>query len=231
MLLTLLQNGPGVKASDILALSPAFWFRWNTGITEAGGFASAVADQSGNARNLSQGSGASQPAVTNGILAPDGNNKSMDSTSFALAQPFTWFFLMNQVVFGVGDTLVDGINGARGRVAQGAAQPALLLDSDGTIGGGVASNTNLALNTWGRVCCIFNGASSSITVEGGTPTTGNPGTTGIDAGLRFFTRGDGGSLYIEARLAEAILLPVAASAAQQATVLTWLQQQRMYAGV
>lgn len=83
----------------------------NTGITQAGGFASAWADQSGASNNLSQATGANQPAVDgSGIMTFDGVSDLMQTADFGLgvARSFMLRIKMNSLVSG--RVILDGLN-------------------------------------------------------------------------------------------------------------------------
>ena len=63
------------------------------------------------------------------------------------------------------------------------AEPQLVLQGDGAA---LATNSNLALDTWGIVRFLYNGANSSLQINETAATTGDTGTTGVDR-FEFFS--------------------------------------------
>lgn len=159
-----------------LALSPQLWVKSDTGITIVTGV-SQWDDQSGNANHLSQGTGTRQPtvvaAVLNGIqgIQFDGTSDLMTSPAFVRTSPSTVFAVMRQDTWTVNDFAFEA--GAAGAFAmrQITATPTLGLFS----GGAGPATTDLAVNTFGVVTAIFNGASSVIQIGNNAEVSGNDG--------------------------------------------------------
>lgn len=159
----------------------AAWFRKGVGITSDSGAVSTWADQTGFARHLVQATGSAQPtAQADGSVLFDGSNDYMNTAAFALAQPLTVYLVMKQVTWG-GAGQAHFIDGAANNTmaiwAEGST-PAI----DAYAGARIGNNYNLAVDTWGVVCAVFNGASSLLQVDDTTPTTGDCGS-GIAGGI------------------------------------------------
>jgi len=151
--------------------SPAAWYKFNTGITVTGSGVSAWTDQSGNSRTLLQGTDAARPALqADGSILFDGTDDFLAAT-FTLSQPATIYLLARQVTWTNSEVFFDGVAGNRMGLLQSATTPKMVLYA----GTGSTENANLAVNTYGAIACVFNGASSSLTVNNTTATTGNPG--------------------------------------------------------
>jgi len=94
--------------SYIGSLSPAAWYRYNQGITSAGGFVSAWDDQSGNARHLLQATGTNQPSLeADGSITFDGVDNFM-RVIFAITQPVTCYVVWRGNTAVANARIVDG---------------------------------------------------------------------------------------------------------------------------
>src|SRR6185369_16031814 len=118
----------GGRGNIVRSLSPAAWFRFNRGITQAGGFASQWADQSGNGRHLKQPTGTNQPAVNaDGSLLFDGVDNFMQCDAFTLNQPFTVALKMKQVTWTSSDCIFDGNTALSALLNQASISPILFM--------------------------------------------------------------------------------------------------------
>lgn len=192
----ILRSGGGFSP---LELAPVAWYRFGFGVTSSGGLVSAWADNSGNNRHLLQATETNKPAVANGILSGDGNDNFLQA-SFTLAQPYTLAMVVRQDTWVLNEALCDGAVVASMAVQQGTTTPNLVLNA----GSQTAENSDLAVETWGVVISYWNGASSSLQIDGGTATTGNPGTTAPD-GFTLFAAGTP-SNYAAASAAEVVIV-------------------------
>lgn len=115
----------------------------------------------------------------------DGSAFYLKSAPFALNQPTWVVFIGKQLTFSNNACLFAGnVNGST-LVFQDTTTPNISLYSGST----VATNTGLALKTTAVVTAVFNGASSSLNINNGVATTGNPGvanaggfTVGVNGG-------------------------------------------------
>lgn len=201
--------------SVISALTPAAWYRNATGVTESGGFASQWDDYSGNGRHLVQGVGTNQPAYSAGVLTFDGVDNWM-RVSFALAQPMTIVAVMKQVTWTGGDYIMDGASVNEVAAYQNTITPNFMLSAGAPLG----NNGNLAINTYGIVCLVANGASSSSRVNDTAKVSGSTGTNAL-TGYTIGAAGNSGSASNIATK-EIVIFPSALSDANQSAVITAL---------
>ncbi len=197
------------------------WYKSDVGTTIATGVAQ-WNDQSGNGNHLTQPTGGLQPTLTagqiNGLPAIvfGGFGVHMD-VSFAIVHPSTVFLVMKQNVWANGTFFCDGITSNTMVVRQMTATPNIEQFA-GSSGG---ASTGLAVGTFGLVTSIFNGASSSLQVNGGTVGTGNPGTAN-PAGFAIGAQASGGQSS-QIAVAEIIVMAAAATAGETASVRAYSQ--------
>lgn len=198
-----------------MGLGPAAWFRNQQGITQAGGFVSQWDDQSGNGRHLLQATGTNQPSLqADGSILFDGVDNFLKCAAFTLNQPETVYILVNQVTWTGNDIIFDGDADGGGQLFQRTVTPTIALFA----GTSSANNTGLAVGTYGAVVAVFNGASSLLQVNNGTPSTGDAGANNLSG----FTLGSNGVTFSNIQVKEAILFPSAHSATTRAQVIQYL---------
>lgn len=194
----------------------AAWYPKGVGITAPGNSVVTWADASGNGRTLIQLTGTNQPQLQgDGTILFDGIDDNLKTAGFTLNQPETVYLRMRQVTYTTADYFFDGNSNQRGILFQSGVSPTVALFA----GSQAADSNALAINTYGSVACVFNGASSVLQI-GATITTGNAGA----ANLGGFTLGAGGtpSNYSNIQVAEVILYDVAHDAATRAQVIAYL---------
>jgi hypothetical protein len=135
-------------------------------------------DQSGNSNDLVQATGGNQPTYsgsgTSSTITFDGTNDYL-SVSFTQSQPTTIYIILDQVTWTSIDPIYDGPAGfASMTLFQYNATPGLSMNG-GSLG--IVNVGGCTLGTYFVVTCVWNGASSSISINDGTKTTGNCGTT------------------------------------------------------
>jgi len=146
----------------------------------AGYTAGNLPDRSGNNRTLVQAIGVQQPVLTAGMLnglpglAFDGVDDFLSAT-FTQNQPFSVYLTFRQKTWTANDRVFDG-KIVDATLYQKTATPQLNM----FFGSASPQITTVAVNTFVIVKCIFNGASSSFTLNNGTPINftlgaGNPG--------------------------------------------------------
>ncbi len=151
----------------------AAWFRQGVGITVAGAGVSVWADQSGNVRNLLQGTDTNRPALqADGSIIFDGVDNFLQSANFTLNQPLTYYLVWQQISWTEFDIIIDGATFASLAFDQHVASSRLGLYAGSNLN---EAATTLSLNTWGISTLVANGASSSIQTNLLTATTGDIG--------------------------------------------------------
>lgn len=215
-------NGLGGQslAAFVRGLGPAAWFRYGVGITSAGGLVSAWADQSGNGRDLLQATDTNKPTLeADGSITFDGVDNVLKCASFTLEQPETVYFLGKQVTWTIGDFLLDGDSSTTGAIPQTPTTPRLRINA----GADAATNADLAVDTYGVVVAVFNGASSLLQVNNGTPATGDPGA-GDMGGFTLGANGSGAADFSNINAKEVILYASAHDAVTRRRVIRYLSQ-------
>lgn len=193
------------------------WFRKGLGITDAANAVSQWADYDGSGRNLLQATGASQPAKQgDGTILLDGGTDFMKCAAFVLIQPNTVYLRMKQITWANNDYIFDGELINSGVLYQGAVTPGLIVFA----GSNGPASSGLAVDTWGSIAAVFNGASSVIQVNGTSSTAANPGAGNMGG----FTLGASanGTLCANVQVAEIIIYNVAHDATQRAAVIAYL---------
>lgn len=117
------------------------------------------------------------PAV---LFYNDGQNHYLATSNFseALTQPFTVWVVFQLVESSPGDYIFvfDGVN---------SGNRAAFLRDGGTdkfdIFSGIEFKTGTPDTNWHIAKCVFNGASSSLTIDNGSPATGDAGSQSLDA--------------------------------------------------
>lgn len=170
-------NGTAASSSpDYSTSNLAAAYLFNTGITVTGSGVSLWADQSGNGRNLTQGTDSARPAKqTDGSILFDGTDDKLITSALSISQPLTHYIWFKQVTWTAGDNIFNGLSTAM-LLTQAGTTPALRINA----GLAVGDNTNLVLDTYGVVTVVFNGASSLLQVNNGTASTGNAGSNSFD---------------------------------------------------
>lgn len=94
--------------------------------------------------------------------------------AFTLNQPNTIYIVFKQVTWTILDTVFDGDEGGvsiTAQLAQSTGTPKLTIFAGSIIG----DNANLAVGAYGVAAAVFNGASSSLTIDSTAALTGNAG--------------------------------------------------------
>lgn len=197
----------------------AAWFRQGVGQTVTGSGVSTWADQSGNGRDLLQGTDANRPALQgDGTVLFDGTNHFMKCSAFTLNQPTTVYILGKQITWTSTDQWYDGNAANTGKISQVGVSPNLRATSDGVTV--LDSNPDLALDTYGIVTVVFNGASSLIRVNSNAAVTGDLGAGnmgGFNLGSRTTTTAAG-----NIQVKEVVIYSVAHDTTAQDQVIAYL---------
>lgn len=201
---------------------PAAWYRYNSGIAEAGSGVSQWSDMSGNGRHLLQATDAQRPhkQADGGILFSGdyGDPELLRATAFTLNQPVTIYALLKQITWTTVTAtrvLFDGNTNGTAAVLQSATTPNLRAYA-----GALSTELPLTLNTYGRICVVFNGASSVFRIDDGADVTGNFGTANPGG----FVLGAGGNNagYSNIQAKEVLIYAAAHDSTQRNTVMSYL---------
>lgn len=159
----------------------------DTGVTESGGLVSQWADQVGS-RDFAEATNkptlvASQIDGYSSIRF-DGTNDRLNDTSGNFTQPLHVFIVMNQISFTSGDVIFgESGNVNNPDLKQEGASPNLSGP------GSTPDNADCTVGTWHLVDWYCDGASSEITVDGGTAATGGTVSSAFTGGLALANRG------------------------------------------
>ena len=124
-----------------------------------------------------------------GVYSNWANNDFMKATGgFGRTQPDFLWILFKQLGYNTNYALIDGIYTDYASVKQGASSGYLGFYANGS---GVVNSVTAPLNEWHILRVLFNGVSSKMILDNGSPVTGNPGTGIANDGLSLFARGNG----------------------------------------
>jgi hypothetical protein len=184
---------------------------------------SAWTDSSGNGNNLAQGTGINQPiyktSIMNGkpVVRFDGSNDNLAST-FGTGQssPYTVFVVSQFSASGTSQKMIfDGVSDASAAIFRSVSNDAWYVNNGSQIGPATGASDVKHVYT-----AVFNGSSSSLSIDGGTPATGTLGTPSL-AGITVGCRGNG-TECADADIPEVIVYSGALSASDIDTVETYL---------
>lgn len=199
--------------------SPAAWYRFNTGITEAGTGVSQWDDASGNGHHLLQATDSRRPSKdVDGSILFNGTSDGLVTGAWTQAQPVTVYALLKPITWADNDIFWDTT--ARMFIAQAGVTPNVSLY--GGSGGYGLQNTNYSLGSYHEVCAVYNGASSVNHVNGSAAVTGNLAGT---AGISPFSLGsayNAGSGWSNIQVKEVLVYAAAHDAMQRQTVFDYL---------
>ena len=193
------------------------WCRYGTGLTEAGSGVSQWDDQSGNSNHLKQGTDTNRPAKqSDGSILFDGVDNFLKADAFTLNQPETIYLLVKQVTWTIGDRIFDGNVADTGGVNKNPTTPRLRVNA----GSSFDDAGTLALDTYGVLSVIFNGASSSIQTNNLTAVTGDAGLGNMGG----FTLGADGTpnRYSNIQVKEVVVFNTSHDTATRTKVINYL---------
>jgi hypothetical protein len=172
-------------------------------------------DISGNARHIAQATGANQPVLAVfGTLREltfntVGANKNLDGVD-PLAQPYSVLAYINATNGAANQALSDSMAGASAVFIDDSA-----ADKWSLYAGTAAVNGPANTGALHSVAAVFDAAGSSISMDGGSRTTGNPGTNGLNA-LRIGDNAAGTGGLIAAYLLEVVVVSRAITTDEEA---------------
>lgn len=203
------------------------WFRSDLGVSIVGSGVATWADQSGNARDVTQGTDPNRPgwsasdALFAGLPALTwAGAQWLDGAAWNIAQPFTVYVVGQSGSLADWRTILDH-NGSGARSAV-RVEPSNLLATYA----GVANVTSANVANASIFATIFNGASSAHYVNSVTASgTSSPGTDGL--GTPRVGAGPGGiyTLKSTSRICEIVVASGADSAAQREQMFRYLNRR------
>lgn len=174
------------------------------------------------ARDLAELTTAKMPAFSASggynLATFDGSNDYMKAAAFALNQPESVYLVMNQVSWTNNDTFFSGNASAAMNVGQSPTTPNIVLYA----GSSAAQNGGLSVGAKSVLSCVFNGANSSLRVNLGSATTGNPGSNNAGG----FILGDSNNgEYANIAFSEVLIRSVADDATTQLKINAFLMKK------
>lgn len=190
----------------------------NTITKDGNNLVSLWADRLGSGRNLAQVTEAKRPLYTATGIRFDGAAQYIKA-SFTLIQPEFIYIVFKQITYTNGRIILDGNNVLGGMVRQVEPSPNLKAYA-GTYSNAI---TTLAVDTFGILRVLFNGASSKIQHNANAAVTGNFGA-GTMAGFSLGTTVDGNAGYCaNIEVKEIIIRNVADAEATETAIYNYLK--------
>lgn len=168
---------------------------------------------------LQAGADSIKPVLTADGVLFDGVDDYLKCASFTLNQPEFIYIVFRQLSWTRYEQIFDGNGNSTGYLMQDAATPDLKI-SAGTQSG-VISPT---LNTFVIVRALFNGASSKLILNDGTPVTGNFGAANM-MGFTLGVKGSASSGFSHCEVKEAIIRKIADTAPNEAAIYNYLKDK------
>lgn len=211
------------RASEgiIRSLGPAAWFRPKIGITITGSGVAVWADQSGNGRDLLQGTDTNRPAYnsTTGEITFDGADNFLKTAPFTLNQPETVYLVFKFISWANNKYFIDGNAGGSMGVltrAVGGSAPDVQLYA----GANLSSHAGPAVGSYGVLTALFNGASSLLQTNATTALTGDAGSS--NAGAITLGASADAAVFANVIVKEVLIFAAAHNASQRALVQNYL---------
>lgn len=148
----------------------------------------------------------------------DGVNDYLKTDPFTLEQPETVYWLGKQVTAADGERIFDGNSSSSGSLRQALSSGNLSITAGVAVG-----NRNLALNTYGVVAAVFNGASSVLQVGTDAQPGLDPGANNM-GGFHLGALGGAGGGFSNIQVKEAIIFASAHDDATRARVINYLMR-------
>lgn len=197
-----------------------YWFKADALSLNDGDAVTTWTDSSGSARNATQATASAKPtfktSILNGkpVVRFDGGD-SLATASATLTQPFTTFIVTRASVVKNQIRFLMGSNYIYNDTTSGAS----------LYGGGTAFTFTSNVLQWNVWDYVSSGASSDVTVNGGTPTTGNPGSTGMSGTAARIGDHTSGGFGLEGDIAEIIVYTAALSSADREKIRRYLSEK------
>ena len=172
-------------------------------------------DYLGSGHNLAQGTAGQKPVWSSSGIQFDGVDDTM-TASFTINQP-TFLYLVLKEIWVSGGRLFDG-GSPNGGYVRMVAGPSLGLNA----GSYITYNYDMPDNTFVVMRALFNGASSKLIINAGTPATGNCGANNM-GGLTLASYGTG--QYGNVQIKEIIMRKVSDSSGNETAIYNYLKNK------
>lgn len=186
---TAMKNA-GIWGDIVAAYSPSWGVKTATGASKLYSIIGASGD-------LFQATTTRQPTVSladlNGRtrLTLDGTSDTMATGALAISQPITIVDGgFEQISWSTSDRFADGLTGGDAIFSQESASPQIALFA----GAFAVNNDNAGVGTPVAVSCLYNSSGSQIKVDSNSPSTGDPGVSGL-TGITLGSSRTGGSAF------------------------------------
>ncbi len=186
---------------------------------DANELVSRLNDGLGSGNDLLQANAAKMPLYTESGILFNGTDEYLKA-AFAYEQPEMIYLTIKQVTWTATRTLMDGASINTGKLQQTTSTPTLRLYA----GAALTPNNDLAVNTWGIIKVLFDGANSFLQVDSNVPLSGNAGTSDM-GGVTFGDNGAAtGGEASNLLLYEAILRSASDDVAKRAQIDSYMQR-------
>ena len=196
------------------------WFPFDTDyiIKDGANRVSQWTDKTGLGHHLPQANGADQPLCSaNGVLF-DGVSEFLKAATFAYEQPEMFYLLLKQVTWTNLEIIVDGDTANKAILQQTPVTPGLIIYGRHSS----ASNSNLAVDTFGIIRILFAGANSTFQIDETARLTGDYGTADAN-GFTLGAAATGLLRWTNIEVKEVILRKAIDDAATQTQIYNYLK--------
>ncbi len=189
-------------------------------IKDGSDFVSQMTDKSGSTNHLLQASGTNQPLWSADGVLFDGVDNFMKCVAFTLVQPEFVYFVFKLITWTNVDRIYDGEGSDSGELLQNGVSNEINIFAGSHSG----KSTDLALDTFGIVRALYNGASSKFIVNDNTPITGNFGSNDM-GGFTLGAIGAAITSFSHVQVKEVIIRKIADAAGDEANIYNYLKSK------
>lgn len=171
-------------------------------------------------RDLLQSVATKYPIYSSDGILFDGSNDYMKAAGFTFIQPEFIYIVVKQLTWTLNDIFFDGNTTVTGMIRDRTGTPKI----EAYAGAYSADNSDLALNTWKIIRCLFNGASSKLQVGESAAITGSFGAQNMNG----FTLGANGNTtqgWANIQVKEVILRKIADEEKDEKIIYNYLKNK------
>lgn len=177
-------------------------------------------DLSGQNNHLLQGQPGKQPVWSSTGVLFNGTSDFLKAT-FTFEQPEFMYLVFKQKTWTSNDRIFDGPSATNsGMIYQVTSSP-IIKSYAGSV---QLASSDLALDTFGIVRCLFNGAGSRFTVNNNTPETGDSGSTDM-GGITLAANQTGGNNWAHIEVKALVIRKSADSVADSDLIYDYLKKK------